>query len=167
MCQGVVGVVGRVAEKVPKRQPGGRPCLWCVGLYPGCGALPIPLCDKTGVLVAHQGYCRGVRGSLEDHSVRDLLHNSLYVLFWWAGELYQLVHKLRRQGFFPFLNPVFVFRRVPYGVIPCVHDCRQGVAYQGDDVVCETFYNEVFFSFQGRRELGRDVLGEVYLGIWV
>ena len=40
-----------------------------------------------------------------------------HLLFWRAGELYQVVRKLRCQGVFIFLNSVFAFCRVSYSVI--------------------------------------------------
>ena len=65
------------------------------------------------------------------------------MLLWWAGEVDQLVHKLRRQGVLLVLNPPFAFRWVPQGVIVCVRDCCKGVGRESDDVVSETFHNKV------------------------
>ena len=66
MCQGTVDVVGRVSETVSERQRAGCPWLWGARLYPGCGALSIPLCDPPAVFVACQGHRRGVRGTFQD-----------------------------------------------------------------------------------------------------
>ena len=82
-------------------------------------------------------------------------------MFWRAGGLYQVVHKLRRQGVLLFLNPVLAFCWVSYGVIPCVCDCRHVVGCQGDEVVRKTFHYEVFFPLPRVRELGSGFQGEV------